>query len=95
MDIVSSVVRSSTPISGKRVDRELVVEITSRDVKTARLEAVHRLQQEHPEARFEAISHQIIERPRSGSGGAGIAFWSNPGKYHVTVRASGLLEVVD
>ena len=92
MEIITSTVRSSRAVAGKLVDRDITVEITRTDVRDARDNAVRRLESDHPEAHFDVIGHEVLERPRSGSGGPGIAFWSNPGKYRVTVRATGLLE---
>lgn len=92
MEIIKSTICSSQPVTAALVDRDLVVELTASDVKHARNDAIWRLERDHPEAHFDVIGHEVLERPRSGSGGAGWGFWSNPGKYRFTVRATGLLE---
>jgi hypothetical protein len=86
MDIIRSTVQGSSQISGSRVDREVVIEVHDFTVAQARQDAIQRFSREHPEATVEAIAHAVIARPTSGR------TWSKYGTYHVTLRATGLLE---
>lgn len=88
MDIISSTVQASDPVSGTLVKREVIIAVFGFSVAQAREDAVQRFYREngHPEATVEAIAHTIIERPSSGRA------WTKQGTYHITLRVTGQLE---
>lgn len=86
MNIVSSTVRHSQPVRGRRVERDLVVEISAFGVDQARAAALHRLQVLYPEARFQVLGHEVLKRPSEGR------TWTEKGNYRIILRAKDLLE---
>jgi hypothetical protein len=86
METISSVIRSSRPVTGQLVERDIIVEVHAFGVEQARGEAIARFAREHPEATLAVISHTVLKRPSQGR------TWTEHGTYQVTLRASGLLE---
>lgn len=89
MEIINSTDIASTPVRGKRVDREVTVRIRANSVRIARLEAAFRLEQEHQFAGgvAEVIDHVVVERPKH------TATSYTTGTYDVRCRVRGIVEI--